>query len=261
LNVRVGWAVLLACSLASQTGRAEERACTPSFEGAQERRARGERIAAREDLLACIAVCTDELRRYCAAWLTEIEAELGAAVIVARRDGANLPLTEVRVRVDGEEQTPYGGRVFLEPGAHRVEVIHLGETVAHTVSAEAGGPPASVLATFGGSAPAVDRGGDTGEGSDEGLPVVVAVLLGIGGAALVGAAALAINGHRLRGELEDSCSPRCDPDLSAPIRTQWVISGVLAGVGAAVLIGTGVAVAAGGEPDGAGVAVYVRREF
>jgi hypothetical protein len=236
-------------SAGARTAHADqtERSCTPSFERAQELRAHGKRLAARAELAACVAVCPEELRRYCVTWLAEVEAELVSVVVVAKRAGASVPMAEVRVAVDGVEQPLSGDRLVLEPGPHRLDVLHRGEMVTMSVHLDPGAAPRAVVATF--RAPPEPPPSRLLPQHDRGPPVLTWVLVGLGGAALTASAVLAINGHRLRADLVDECAPGCEPDSIESIRTQWVGSAVLAAGGAGALLGAFI-VAATAEQSG-----------
>lgn len=237
--------------------RADER-CTPSFERAQELRAKGQLMAARDELLVCAAQCGDELRRYCVTWLTEVEGELASVVLVARRDGKDVPLGEVRVYVDGAERQPQRGRLVLEPGAHTIAFVHRGDTVEHRVTLQAGGEPASVVATFS-APPTRPRPVEPTPERESETPIASWVLLGIGGAALIAAGILTLNGHLMRNDLKDTCSPACEPNSIVPIERQWIAAGVLAGVGGVALISAGVIAIVNGDSTTA--ALEIRTHF
>ncbi|HZO14460.1 MAG TPA: hypothetical protein VFB62_14405 [Polyangiaceae bacterium] len=247
-------AVLLALLSFSAVSRADDR-CTPSFERAQELRAKSQLMAAREELLVCAAQCGEELRRYCVTWLTEVEAELASVVLVARRGGKDVPLGEVRIYVDGAERQPQRGRLVLEPGTHTIAFVHRGDTVEQRVTLQAGGEPTSIVATF--SVPKPQRVEPRAEPTHE-TPIASWVLIGLGGAALTAAAILTINGHLMRGDLKDSCAPACEPDSIVPIERQWIAAGVLAGAGAVALISAGVIAAVDGDAATGGVQVRAR---
>jgi hypothetical protein len=248
-------AALLLGSAEARTAHADERSCTPSFERAQELRAHGKRLAARAELAACVAVCPEELRRYCVTWLAEVDAELVSVVVVAKRAGASVPMAEVRVAVDGVEQPLSGDRLLLEPGPHRLDVLHRGEMVTMSVHLEPGAAPRSVVAMFRmPSEPPPSRP------LDRGPPVLTWVLAGLGGAALTASAVLAINGHRLRADLVDDCAPGCEPNSIESIRTQWVASAVLAAGGTGALLGAFI-VAATAEQSGPRARISLHGRF
>ena len=249
--------ILLALLSFGRVSRADEQ-CTPSFERAQELRAKGQRMAARDELLVCAAQCGEELRRYCVTWLTEVEAELASVVLVARRSGKDVPLGEVRIYVDGAERQPQRGRLVLEPGTHTIAFVHRGDTVEQRVSLKAGAEPASVVATFSSPPPKPPPVKPKTTLTEE-TPVASWVLLGLGGAALTAAAILTINGHLMRNDLKDSCAPACEPNSIVPIERQWVAAGILAGAGAAALISAGVIAAV--SSDSTTAALEIRARF
>jgi hypothetical protein len=240
---------LVACLICrmSRADEAGDPRCAPAFERAQELRAKGERMAARDELTTCAAVCGEELRRYCVTWLTEVEAELASVVLVARRAGRDLPLGEVRVTVDGVARTPERGRIVLEPGRHRIALTHGSDTVTQIVQLESGREPRSVVATFPSPAPSKPPVESRG-----GTPVASWVLIGLGAATLTAAAVLTITGHVMRQDLKDECAPRCEPDSIVPIERQWIAAGVLAGAGGLMLVSAGVLAGVAGDGTASG---------
>jgi hypothetical protein len=76
-------------------------ACSAAYEHAQERRADGDLIHAREQLLLCNKPeCADFIRQDCGQWLGEVETALPSVSIEAT-DAEGRALTQVRVTVDG----------------------------------------------------------------------------------------------------------------------------------------------------------------
>jgi hypothetical protein len=195
--------------------------------------------------------------------MREIESELASVELVARRAGADIPLEEVRVRIDGIEHKAEAGRVLLEPGTHRIQLAYRGDTVTHDLDLSPGPRAQPLISTFGvrkEPAPVVDPDPPDDDGGDNGATILTWLLVGVGGAAVTAAAVLAINGHVLRSDLVDSCAPACEPDSIKPIERQWIAAGALAGAGGSMLLCAAI-VAATTSNDSPSVSLTLRGRF
>jgi hypothetical protein len=236
-------AALAACCAATPAHAAPtKQECAAAYEATQERRNEGKLQAAREQAVVCSQRgCPAVVQQSCAAWLTEIEASLPTAVFDVR-DAAGQETLDVRLYVDGAKVRDRldGNAVPLDPGEHvlRFEiagadpieqrhVIREGDklrriSVAFGAAGGAAPAPSGTTATAP-PAPPPDTGG--------GAPPLAYVLgglgiVGVGVFATLGAVALGE-----KGDLEDSCAPRCKEEQVDSIRTKLIVADVALGVG------------------------------
>jgi hypothetical protein len=124
---RVGLALpLTATLLFAPSLRASEPidkvACARSYEQGQRLRRSHELRAAREELLSCARVeCPAALRRECTQWAGEVEAAT-PTIVVGARNADGRPVTDLRIRIDGEPIGEQAGQapIALDPGSHVV---------------------------------------------------------------------------------------------------------------------------------------------
>jgi hypothetical protein len=203
------------------------QSCVSAYEEAQEMRRQSRLVRARAELLLCQRACPTMLTRDCDRWLAEVRTAI-PTVMLSARDASGAPLADVRVRVDGAPlvETLAGTAVEIDPGAHVFDFErHAGGAAVQTqVTVRPGERNRPVAVTFP-DAPA--------QHVDARPPTLTWVLGGVAVAGLGVGAVLGLKGHADRADLEDDCSPSCPDDRVQPIRTQWWIAGISAGVGAA----------------------------
>jgi hypothetical protein len=226
----------------------EVRACEASFVNAQQLRQKEQLSLARSELATCQQACAAQLADQCTTWKREIDA-LMPSIVVAARDEAGREIPAVRVLVDGRPVTLAAGAAHeIDPGHHVVRFDHAGtDPVEREVDLRAGDKRVPVEAVLRrkaepaaprlrAPAPAREHPPDAAQATVRGAtPTAAYVFLGIGGAAVAAAAALSIVGHVERADLVEECGPACAPERADPIRTKWLLGGILAGVGAAAL--------------------------
>lgn len=102
MSPRYGGLLVAAFLALAGTARADEaERCASSAEAGQRARIEGKLRSARERFIDCSSeACPQVVRRDCARWLSEVEAELPTIVLRAR-DASGQDVADVRVFVDG----------------------------------------------------------------------------------------------------------------------------------------------------------------
>jgi len=120
-----------------------------------------------------------------------------------------------------------GAPVPVDPGSHSfVFERHAGGApVEVRVTIAVGAQQQRIAATFPDATVRQD--------GDRAPPTISWVLGGVALTGLTVGAVLGIKGHLDREALEDECSPNCTDEDVDPIRVQWWIGGISAGVGVA----------------------------
>jgi hypothetical protein len=233
-------------------GDAHKEVCADAYDNSQVLRDDKQLMLARAQLAVCQRACPQKLAADCQRWQTEIEARL-ASVELEARDQLNRPV-KTRVRIDDRPAEPLpAGEVLLEPGEHRFvfEREH-GRAIEESVTLKEGEKRRRVVASFSDGAPL--KIAEDGMAPNE---VTAIVLTSVGNVGLIVAGALAIKGHVDRGDLFD-CRPNCPQEDVDQVRTTWMASGIVAGIGGAML-GTALVVwLVGGENDSDVASLRVR---
>ncbi|MEZ4293631.1 MAG: PEGA domain-containing protein [Polyangiaceae bacterium] len=191
-------------------------ACVAGFEGGQEAKKMGKLFQARSDLRLCIGSCPDVLAAECRSWLKEVEGQIGRLVVSARAATPGA-LEAAEIRIDGQPMN--GTPQEVEPGVHRIEVTAQGYVpVQRTVDVGAGAT-VQVEVTL-----------SPVRAASQAVPSIILASTGL--LALVGGASLIAFGKDEENRLAKECSPRCDPEVVAPIERAWVAGGVALGLGA-----------------------------
>lgn len=205
-------------------------ACVTSYETAQQAQKKGELVRAKANLRMCTAACPAALAADCERWLGDVKRSL-AYLSVAARDESGRKLL-ARLTVDGAERG-LDQPLELDPGAHRVELTLAGYvSISTSIDVRAGQSDSrSFTMRPGASAPL----------ATEEPSVLGPVLVGSAGLlTLVVAGALTLVGHLDVSEMRDTCAPRCERDRVDQVERYWTAGGVLAGVGGAAVVASGV---------------------
>lgn len=263
----VGCACLLVPSLAFADDKEQ---CIAATSAAQDARAQGKLMSAREQLIACARdACPTVIRHDCAQWLGEVEASL-PTVVLSARDASGHDVIDVKVSVDGQARATSldGKAMVIDPGAHTLSfvregappfeqkvVIREGEknraiNVELPGAAAAGTATASTATTQaptdGGQAP--PPGPDTTPHGKSALPVVGLVIAGVGvvgvglGAVFGGVAASKWSDAQTQCPASRGCAPgstayalRDDASSMATISTIAFVAGGVALAGGLTL--------------------------
>jgi hypothetical protein len=214
----------------------DKKACIASSEKAQQLRADGKLLAAREELLVCARdVCPGVIRKDCAKWLGELEDAL-PSIVLGAKDGKGHDLEDVRVSIDGAQVTATldGKAVPIDPGPHALLFQHTGSPDVEdkivvregeknrfvTVKIHVAGDDVPDASTTSG-----DGAGASTEAPKK-IPTASWILGGVGVAALGSFAFFGLKGKSDESSLRSSCAPACaDSDVSA-VHTKYVIADV-----------------------------------
>lgn len=242
-------ALLGAALLLPRVACADDRsACFDAAENAQRLRRESKLAQARSELLTCSRdVCPGPVRRDCTGWLAELAASQ-PTVVVAVRDAKGRDITDVKVTVDGK---PFltrlqGAAVPIDPGEHQFRFeLGDGQSSSEKILIVVGErdrvlrvevkPPAK--RATGAPPPPLASSSSSWKGPGPG-PWIAS---GIGVATLAGFGILQGIAQSKHAALASGCGTThsCDPGDVSSLRTQFVASGVLLGVGGAALL-TGV---------------------
>jgi len=211
---------------------AQSAKCVASYESGQEDRLRNDLLSARGRFATCAAECPPSLRDQCTTWKAETERFL-PTLRLRVVDSLGRVQKIRRAYVDARRVDPELD-IVVAPGEHTVHV-EVGRRTAvknvvakpeeHGVAVEWVLEPASPDP----ARPVEDRGAPSAPPSS--LPSTVAFV--VAGVSLTAAATLATYGHVRRSELDETCSPACNPAEVDSIRVAWWTATGLAAVGAA----------------------------
>lgn len=203
-------------------------ACVEASEQGHAARARGALVLARQRFIACAAdACGKSLRADCGRWLDDVEASI-PTVVLGAKDAHGVDVFDVRVSVDGVPVTGHdeGTALRMDPGQHAVRFERPGgEHVALRILLRAGEKNRPVLATFAPPAPLVPPPIVHDERRHS-IPTATWIFGGVGLAALGSFAFFAATGLAEKDRLRETCSPRCNDDHLAGLRTRYVAADV-----------------------------------
>jgi hypothetical protein len=224
-----------------------KEACASAYEQGQLLRRDGKLVLARAQLAICQQACPAELVSDCQRWTGEIDAT-SPSVILEARDKNGHRLSDVRVTLDGKPfvERLDGAAAMVDPGRHTFR-FEIGGAAAReeTLDLRAGEKARLVSLVFPDviappppppaiQPPALPRR-EPPPGAAPGVPPATYVLAAAGVVGLGAGATLGIKGHVERSELESECAPYCKRADVDAIRREWVIGGIAAAAGAALL--------------------------
>lgn len=246
-----------------------KKECAAAYDRTQSLRESGQLRDARKQALACSAsTCSAYVSKDCLQWLAEIDASLPTVVFVAT-DGAGADTPAVRVMVDGQTVTERldGKAVPVDPGEHEVRFEAAGaDAIEQKVMIREGEKNRTLAVSFKKAppspAPALSparpppealaaRGPDAAPkpASGGGVPVWAWISGGVGVVALGVGAGFGVSAVRAQSELVTRCGgdpTRCPEGTRAetgPLADRRnVARGLALGLGAAAVVGLGVAV-------------------
>jgi len=236
---RPALALLGALVLGAPHAEAEDSAsCSKSYESSQILKRKGELLAARRQLIACVRACPGTIQQECSKWFENLDPLIPSIVIHAESAGQDR--SDVKVEMDGKLLTDKvdGKGIDVDPGPHQFKVtleghapdvrdliMHEGEKLRN-LRVVFDPPPPPLAPTAPAPAPiAMYR------------PVPAYVYF-LGGVALVGGAGFAYFGltsESERSRLEKTCSPTCPDDDVIGLYRKSLFANISAGVGAAAL--------------------------
>jgi hypothetical protein len=244
----------LACTVAVcalQVGGAGEAqandkaACIAAHGDGQELRLHGRWRDAEARFRTCSSACPGPITQDCARWYDEVRAKMPTIVVAAvGPDGADT--VDVTLLVDGThvaDQLP-STAFEVDPGEHVVRLQHAGwPAVEQKVVVREGEKEKRIALSFAPTTPA--KGGDATPGpapAASSPPILGYVLLGVGVVAAGVSIPLAIDAKIKEDNLRnDPCGHNgtCETSKVNPINTEYLVAGIVGGVGL-VALGLGI---------------------
>jgi hypothetical protein len=243
--------LLLASMLVASAGVAgraladDKQDCLAASEAGQDQKLHGSLRGAREQFLICARdVCPAIVKQDCTQWLTEIMAAL-PSVVVGARDWQGHDIIDVTVTIDGNVvATKLDGKpIGVDPGPHafHYESASGAPPVDEQVLIKQGERNRALNVTFQPPPGAVPppapppEPGPAPPPASTGKPLVAWVLGGAGVAALAAGGILWLTADGDVSSAKEAppngCAPNCPQDRVDGIRTKYVVSDVLFGVG------------------------------
>jgi hypothetical protein len=223
----------------------DRAACVTAHTNAQEHKRSGKLLEAEAELKICASAgCPGAIISDCGQWIGDLEQTTPSLIFEVRVDGKQF--TDFEVQVDGASVTDHTKAHRVNPGRHVVrvqvpyfepkeETVVLPEgqrmrLVAFNFDSPNKDPAQAPVALPPPQAPVMDRP----------IPVLVYPLLGVGVAGLASFGVFTILGKSEESELEKDCAPSCSDTQLEPMKRNYLIGDISAGVGAASLIAAGV---------------------
>jgi len=234
-----------AAAQSSEPAPPDRAACVAAHTNAQELKRGGKLIEAESELKICASAgCPGAIISDCGQWIADLEQTTPSLIFEVRVDGKQV--TDFEVQVDGANVADHTKAHRVNPGRHVVSVkVPNFEPKEETVALPEGQRMRLVALSFDSPkaetaqapvalppqrAPVMDRP----------TPVLVYPLLGVGVAGLGSFAVFSILGKSKESDLETECAPSCSDDDLAPMKRNYLIGDISAGVGAAALVAAGV---------------------
>gem|GEM_PF-485218 len=225
--------------------------CTDAYSQGQDLRDKGKIVEAREAFLLCAqSSCPQLVQNDCAQFGNDMARLIPSLSFAARVGNKDLPDTVVSV--DGKEVTNRlddGKAHEVNPGRHTLRFVHAGKEVTLEVVVAQGEKARTIVATFPDTQAAATSSAPVSTAASPPPPpppsrsITPLIVTGLGGAALIGGAALLFYG---RSQIPSACklsshecqAPPGDPafeDARKSVSTMNV-GFVVGGVGAAVTV-------------------------
>lgn len=233
--------------------------CTEAFEESQRLSNKGKLQSALEQLVVCAQPsCPQFLAKECSSNYEVVSTRV-PTIIVRIHDTAHRPVTDALISMDGTKLTdPAGVAIPVDPGIHEFTFERAGSKPAKVRMAVAEGqknqPVVVMLEPLPAAAPPPARTAPStpppsGPAPSSGIPTASYVLGAIGIAGLATGAVFRLVGTNSYNDLETRCGRACSPDDVSPVRTQFTVSSIGFGVGAAALVAAGVVLVVGGGEE------------
>src|SRR6188768_2413509 len=208
--------------------------CSAAYERTQTEKLAGHYVAAKAAALECSQlVCNSAIVQECVRFYSALEGETPTLVFSARKaEGGEL--TDVTVEMDGKQVAKQitGRPIAVDPGLHNFVFVHPKRGLLRLAETARVGDKARVVeVTFKDpNAKVVTPGEPAAPAKKGGVPVMTYVLGGVGAVALGTFVYFRMTGVNDYNELNDTCSPGCDPALADPIRDKFTYSYISLGV-------------------------------
>jgi hypothetical protein len=230
-GVKASWLVpIAACALSLLPARAhgaDTDACIEQYDAAVAARKRGALLEARAGYATCAsASCPTEIKAECDRGVQAMASEVPTLVFAIRgADGADV--TSGRLTIDGKEipDAMQGLPVDLDPGSHRLGLVLAdGRKLEKSVVARAG-EKNRVIRWDIPAKPKAPAPRKPAAAEAKSRSALGPVLLGVGGAALLGFGVFGVLGRSKQSALED-CKPRCAPDDIDSMQRLYLIADI-----------------------------------
>ena len=211
-------AVLLAFLGPSGVALSANEACFDSYERTQRLRKDGKLVEAGDQAAICAAdSCPGMIKTDCARWKNEI-AKVTPTVVFAAEDDQGKDVAATTVFVDDRKVADSidGKPVTLDPGPHKVRFESGDRKTEVTVQVAAGDSSRRIAGTLVAPPPPAPP-----PPQHRRIPRVSLALGGVAAVGLVSFASFAI-----AGEVQQGCSPRCQPGQISAMRTEYAIADV-----------------------------------
>jgi hypothetical protein len=223
----------------------DRAACVTAHTNAQELKRGGKLLEAQSELKTCASAgCPGAIISDCGQWIADLEQTTPSMIFEVRVDGKQF--TEFEIQVDGSSVTDHTKAHRVNPGRHviRVQVPNF-EPKEETVVLPEGQRMRLVAFSF--DTPGVEPARSPvtlpppqAPVMQRPTPVLVYPLLGVGVAGLASFGVFTILGKSEEGELETGCAPSCTDSQLEPMKRNYLIGDISAGVGAAALVAAGI---------------------
>jgi len=223
--------------------------CLAAHHSAQELKRSGELLESQAQLAICSSVgCPGPIISDCGQWISDLEQITPSMVFDVRLDGKQV--SEFQISVDGTPVTDVTKAFKVNPGRHvvraelpnfepqeetpvlpegqRLRLISFAFKSNEPASEPAGGAPVAPIVP----PPPVEPKRPT--------PALVYPLLGLAVAGFGAFGVFSVIGHSKQNDLEKSCKPDCTDAQLQPMKRNYLIGDVSAGVGVAALLGAGI---------------------
>lgn len=267
---------------AAPPGRAER--CVTAAERGQQERDRAAFVEARASFRSCAAdECPALVRKDCAQWLTDLEANI-PSVVVGAKDARGNDVLGARILIDGRpypEETDSGRAITLDPGPHTfrfehppdapvevTEMLRTGERNRPIYGTFAAPRPAAPAVIAPGAAPPPPPAPPRARASHvSGWAYAIGAVAVAGGASF---AAFGSTGLDEKNQLRTQCGPTCTDAQVQPLKVKYIAADASLGVGVIAAVvstwlflhpdveeanGAGTTVSLGATRDGGGVSV------
>jgi hypothetical protein len=228
--------------------------CIAAHRASQKDTQEGRLMEARGRAKLCThRACPGLLVTDCAAWLEQLDERIPSVVFEVRLDGRTVFDATIYADDDLVADWTRGEALQLDPGRHTFRVIlpkHGEKTqtlllaegmrflvVSANFETERASAPATRPAI-----PLVPRPSQANSPNrTRPVPFIVYPLLGAGGLGLVGFAGFGLWGKAEKQRLEQDCAPNCTSDDLTTMHRRFLYADISLGVGAAALVGAGIA--------------------
>lgn len=220
-------------ALAPRDARAgDAETCIGAIERGEPLKKKGQLVAARQELSGCAkATCPAAVREMCRAYLDEVDTAMPTVEIAAEDERGRVAASALTITIDGAARAPSGdGTYALDPGARTVRASYRGLVRESLVEVAPGRKRIPVVFRF--EPPPVAPPPPLAKAPMTPAPPEhrsLAPAIGLGALGVLALGGGAVFGVKWSHDAE--CRPRCAPDETSRIRTDALLTDVLAGVG------------------------------